>query len=229
MQSLTRILLAPQSGDESLGRLRAPQYYTRRYHGVMRIGAQADVWFEETPARQSQEIPERHSLPMRLDLRNHSPTGFAWGYGGSGPAQLALALLVDAVGDTELALAHYQDFKREHVSRWGDEWSISAEEIRQFVARRPQSPQRVQFPPGSIVATPAALRSVSQEEIFSALKRHLSGDWGELDRDDWDANNEALLDGARLFSAYCSATGQRFWIITEANRQATTVLLPEDY
>jgi hypothetical protein len=52
----------------------------------------------------------RIPLPLHLELRNHSPTGFAWGYGGSGPAQLALALLVDATQDQTLALRHYQDF-----------------------------------------------------------------------------------------------------------------------
>src|SRR5947209_8602479 len=45
-------------------------------------------------------------LPLRLDLFNHSPTGFSWGYGGSGPAQLALALLADALGDYEVAVRH---------------------------------------------------------------------------------------------------------------------------
>lgn len=58
------------------------------------------------------------ALDPRYDLRNHSPDGFAWGYGGSGPAQLALALLADATGDDELAQRHYQDFKFAVVARW---------------------------------------------------------------------------------------------------------------
>lgn len=58
------------------------------------------------------------ALPFRHDLRNHSPTGFAWGYGGSGPAQLALALCAHATGDDALALRVYQDFKVEQVARW---------------------------------------------------------------------------------------------------------------
>ena len=56
------------------------------------------------------------SLPYRLDLFNHSPDGFEWGYGGSGPAQLALALLADATGDDECALAWHQEFKSNVVS-----------------------------------------------------------------------------------------------------------------
>ena len=50
-------------------------------------------------------------LPLRLDLFNHSPTGFSWGYGGSGPAQLALALLADALGHDDLAVRLHQAFK----------------------------------------------------------------------------------------------------------------------
>ena len=67
-------------------------------------------------------------LPMRLNLHNHSPTGFEWGYGGSGPAQLALALLADALGDDELAQAHYQDFKRAVITGLGNSWTLTAEE-----------------------------------------------------------------------------------------------------
>ena len=64
----------------------------------------------------------KRALPLRLDVRNHSPDGFAWGYGGSGPAQLALAMLCDALGDVERASAIYQRFKDRHVATLpGDE------------------------------------------------------------------------------------------------------------
>lgn len=59
------------------------------------------------------------------ELYNHSPDGFQWGYGGSGPAQLALALLLDATNDRETSLAFYQAFKWERVATWGDSWSIT--------------------------------------------------------------------------------------------------------
>jgi len=62
-----------------------------------------------------------------------------------------------------------------------------------------------------------------------ALQRHVAGDWGELDEEDKKANDGALQTGERLLSAYQSATGTKFWIITEADRSVTTVLLPEDY
>jgi hypothetical protein len=71
-------------------------------------------------------------LAPRLDLRNHSPAGFEFGYEGSGPAQLALAILVDHLGE-ESALAVYQEFKRAVVARLeGDEWSLSSEQVNQW-------------------------------------------------------------------------------------------------
>lgn len=70
-----------------------------------------------------------------LKLRNHSPTGFAWGYGGSGPAQLALALLLDWSGDEDLALRLYQQFKWEKVVRWPmeEDWSMKVSEIEAWL------------------------------------------------------------------------------------------------
>jgi Family of unknown function (DUF6166) len=77
-----------------------------------------------------------YPLPLRLDLRCHSPTGPEWGYGGSGPAQLALALLADALGDDEKAQQHYQDFKFRVVGRLPHaRWELSQEDILQAVAR----------------------------------------------------------------------------------------------
>ena len=68
-------------------------------------------------------------LNPRLDLHNHSPTGFEWAYGGSGPAQLALALLADCVGD-QLALQHYQEFKRAIVEALPRQhWTLTSEQI----------------------------------------------------------------------------------------------------
>jgi Family of unknown function (DUF6166) len=70
-------------------------------------------------------------LPLRLDLFNHSPTGFSWGYGGSGPAQLAVALLADALGDDDRAIRLHQCFKFKVVACWpeGERWWITAEQI----------------------------------------------------------------------------------------------------
>lgn len=69
-------------------------------------------------------------LPLRLDLVNHSPTGFEYGYCGSGPAQLAIAMLADCLGD-DVALACYQDFKAKCLAvRYSGRWSLTENDIR---------------------------------------------------------------------------------------------------
>jgi hypothetical protein len=73
------------------------------------------------------------------------------------------------------------------------------------------------------------MSTLSPEDIRSALRRHATGDWGELDAEDQLANENALLRGDRLFSVYHSATRVKFYVITEWDRSVTTVLLPEDY
>jgi hypothetical protein len=72
-----------------------------------------------------------NALDPRFDLHNHSPNGFEWGYGGSGPAQLALALLADHLNDDSQALSLYQDFKRTVVAALAhDGWTLSETEIQ---------------------------------------------------------------------------------------------------
>lgn len=85
------------------------------------------------------------------------------------------------------------------------------------------------FPLGRVVATPNALNTLTPDDILSGLSRHVTGDWGEIDAEDRQANETALIEGTRPVSVYCSSNGLKFWIITEADRSATTVLLPEDY
>jgi hypothetical protein len=85
------------------------------------------------------------------------------------------------------------------------------------------------FPPGRVVITDHAAEELSREEVARALERHLRGDWGDLEAPNRRENERALLQGCRLLSAYSSRTGLRFWIITEPDRSATTILLPEDY
>ena len=85
------------------------------------------------------------------------------------------------------------------------------------------------FPLGHIVATPNALHEIPQDEIQTALARHAQGDWGVLEAEDLKSNERALQSGGRLFSEYHSAQKIKFWIITECDRSATTILLPEDY
>lgn len=79
------------------------------------------------------------------------------------------------------------------------------------------------------VITPDALERIGTACVMRALLRHSRGDWGEVDEHDRQANEDALKDNARLLSVYRSADGTKFWVITEADRSVTTVLLPEDY
>jgi hypothetical protein len=87
---------------------------------------------------------------------------------------------------------------------------------------------RLRFPAGQIVITTNAADRLTREEINQGLARHLAGDWGSLSRDDVQLNEDALEQGDRLHSAYGEGD-RRFWIITEADRSVTTILLPEDY
>jgi hypothetical protein len=85
------------------------------------------------------------------------------------------------------------------------------------------------FEPGQIVATPGALDLAEQGvNLLAYLKRHLNGDWGEMDEEDKKENNFSLMNGYRLLSAYKTRLG-KLWIITEADRSVTTFLLPDEY
>lgn len=85
---------------------------------------------------------------------------------------------------------------------------------------------------GSVVATPDALSALAEanESAMPLLTRHQSGDWGELCEEDKVLNDEAVNNGSRILSSFVlKATGQKVWIITEADRSSTTILLPENY
>ena len=80
-----------------------------------------------------------------------------------------------------------------------------------------------------LVMTTGVEAAIPIEEVLHALTRHRTGDWGEVPPEDARANDRALRCGERLLSAYRSAVGTRFWILTEADRSSTCVLLPEEY
>jgi hypothetical protein len=81
---------------------------------------------------------------------------------------------------------------------------------------------------GQLCITQNVANTMPSDEILKALERHAAGDWGLVDQATWEQNDQAMRNGKRLSSVYQSSAGQRFWIITEANRSTTTVLLPED-
>lgn len=92
-----------------------------------------------------------------------------------------------------------------------------------------QDPSQPLFQIGNLFATPNAISQVTNDEIQAALARHQKGDWGEVCKEDLLANNVAVVNETRILSAYKTSKGKKFWIITEADRSSTTVLMPEDY
>lgn len=97
------------------------------------------------------------------------------------------------------------------------------------MAHSPDTPPP--FRAGLLVMTRSvqALAAQGRLEPSQYLRRHLSGDWGDISQDDRDANARAIVNGDRLFSSYKIAADLTLWIITEADRSATTLLLPDDY
>src|SRR5689334_3631019 len=84
---------------------------------------------------------------------------------------------------------------------------------------------------GRLVATPGALAALasSGQSPISFLTRHASGDWGEVCAEDKRLNDEAVEAGSRLLSAYRTAKGIKVWVVTEADRSQTALLLPDEY
>jgi hypothetical protein len=84
---------------------------------------------------------------------------------------------------------------------------------------------------GQLVATPGALAALEKtgQNAMEFLSRHVRGDWGDVPKDDKDENQFSLQKGFRLLSSYRTTAGDKIWVITEADRSHTTLLLPEEY
>lgn len=87
------------------------------------------------------------------------------------------------------------------------------------------------FPLGRTLATPGALEALerSGQDAGEFLSRHQQGDWGDLSADDKRENDYSVDKRLRIFSAYQTSKGEKLWVITEANRSVTTILLPSEY
>lgn len=87
------------------------------------------------------------------------------------------------------------------------------------------------FPLGRLVSTPGALAALTEagQHPFEFLTRHQSGDWGEMSEEDRRENEFSVGRRLRVFSAYRTSKGEKLWVITEADRSATTILLPSEY
>ena len=84
---------------------------------------------------------------------------------------------------------------------------------------------------GGTYATPGVVAALDEAGQTPAefLSRHVAGDWGEVGPEDWAENELSVREGFRILSAYRLNTGVKIWVITEADRSVTTILLPEDY
>ena len=138
-------------------------------------------------------------------------------------ASEVLGIALRHLGDDD-----YTDGDRHFILHRGDEKGQAA------FARHFKKP--ILFDLGKLVATPLAIDAMNRnrEDGRQFLERHRTGDWGNVDEHDQQANQEALKDGSRIFSAYLIKDGTKIWIITEAagddgRRASTCILLPDEY
>lgn len=89
--------------------------------------------------------------------------------------------------------------------------------------------RKLSFALGATVMTPGAMEALDVDELVTFVARHARGDWGEVDDADWKENDFSVENGYRILSAFTSRNGGKIWVLTEADRSATTVLLPEEY
>ncbi|MCG3126035.1 MAG: hypothetical protein CHACPFDD_00863 [Phycisphaerae bacterium] len=93
----------------------------------------------------------------------------------------------------------------------------------------PDSPETPRFPLGRLLITPNAEQRLNPDDVHTCIDRHAAGDWGDCGPADRDENDRSLVRQRRILSVYRDRRGTKFWVITEADRSATTVLLPDDY
>jgi hypothetical protein len=108
---------------------------------------------------------------------------------------------------------------------------VTGERLMQTNSSTNQRSNFARFPIGQTYITPGAEEAlmVAGQTGIEFLRRHFSGDWSELSDEDATENELSLREGFRVLSAYRTAKGQRLWIITEADRSSTTILLPDEY
>ena len=116
------------------------KFMLSRYHDP----PQADVVYAgQDLAEVGPSVVTRNGVPLSPGqsqrVWNHSPDGFSWGYHGSGPAQLALALLLDRGVDEKWAARQHQDFKGAFVAGWGESWTLTGAEIDAWIAGYPDA------------------------------------------------------------------------------------------
>jgi len=180
----------------------------------------------------SVELAERATLAeqMKSEIEEASPLSEASIY-----SDLLNATLSE-VDWHEIAGAFLQDVEpspddgdQAEEDEEADDQERSREAFEQEKRERIESRKEPLFELGRVVSTPGALEALTREDIGKALARHHRGDWGDVDRHDWRENEASLREGFRLLSVYRGTNGTKFWVITEADRSSTCVLLPSEY
>ena len=137
----------------------------------------------------------------------------------------ALMPLLDALPNAQLEM-HWDKQHR----LWQSTFLRVTEKGRQAMTNARPSKEPL-FPLGQVVATPGALEALEEsgQEPIEFLRRHMRGDWGQLDKEDIQENEYSLKHGLRLLSSYRTNNGTKIWVITEWDRSVTTLLKPEEY
>jgi hypothetical protein len=110
-------------------------------------------------------------------------------------------------------------------------FNVTGERLMQINSSTHQRPTFARFSLGQTYITPGAEEAlmIAGQTGIEFLRRHVSGDFGELTNEDTQENELSLREGFRVLSTYRTAKGQKLWIITEADRSSTTILLPDEY
>ena len=111
-----------------------------------------------------------------------------------------------------------------YTTQGGNFWTLITPEIWKVL-------HAVLHPLGQVLATPGALELLQTYQLspLSFIQRHVVGDWGDICAEDRQVNADALQYGSRLMSVYAITPTETLWIITEADRSCTTLLLPQEY
>lgn len=139
---------------------------------------------------------------------------------------------VAQLNDTSDAILRYSRQAQAELANFCEQWAANLVDQQWLENATPyQLPEHHLFDLGQIVATPGALEALKKtgQTADEFISRHVSGDWGTLPAEDVQANEEAVKSSGRLLSAYYLNDSTKIWLITEWDRSATTLLLPNEY
>lgn len=189
-------------------------------------GVERDIWEASNPDR----IGIIHLFgEMDLPLKSTRDEAYTW---ACNIAEQCGYLAQRADNNRLEVIGHDSD---EHLILTYDDKSgllTNVEEIRQpEPPTPPEDKPKPLFALGQIVATPGALDALqaTEREAIGLIARHVTGDWGDLSEEDQKENELSVQQGFRILSAYELSSGVKVWVITEADRSATTILLPSEY